>query len=155
VGYEEDSFERFLNDKPRGSSPSIGPWVDRVKAGVSAGKFFQRVHVVKEPLSDYMRFECAWSYRDSTAAGEDVRILRIGDDDWPDGLTKLDYWLWDSAIVAKLYYSNEGRFMHGELTDDKNDVARANEWRDIAVSQSIPFAQYDQDFDDRMRRIAR
>ena len=32
-----------------------------VRAGVAAGKVLQRVHVVSEPLTDYLRFEIGWS----------------------------------------------------------------------------------------------
>jgi len=37
------------------------------------GKVFQRVHVVCEPLTDYLRYELGWSYPPNVEAGEEAR----------------------------------------------------------------------------------
>jgi hypothetical protein len=44
------------------------------KAARQAGKVMQRVHLITEPPTDYLRFELAF-YRGSVLAGEDIRIL--------------------------------------------------------------------------------
>jgi len=50
---------------------------------VRAGKVFQRVHVVREPLTDYLRYEFGWSYPPYVEAGEDIRILVAQAGSWP------------------------------------------------------------------------
>ena len=54
-----------------------------IKAAVEAGKVFQRVHVVTEPLTDYLRYELGWSYPPNIEAGEDIRILPTQQGRWP------------------------------------------------------------------------
>ena len=36
----------------------------------------QRVHVVAEPLTEYLRFDIDWSYPLNAATGEDIRLTR-------------------------------------------------------------------------------
>src|SRR5580700_5841369 len=63
VTYEQEEFGRFAAGESRGTFPGISSWIDgTVAKAVAAGKHLYRVHVVEEPLSDYVRFECAWSY---------------------------------------------------------------------------------------------
>ncbi len=152
VTYEGEDFGRFLRGEPRSESPGIEPWVRQVARGTEIGKRFQRVHVVLEPLTDYIRFECAWSYRDTVAAGEDVRIISATAESWPDGIPHLDYWLFDSSQLVRMIYNLEGEFTYAELVDDPAEIMRANLWRDRAVYLSRPFRQFDDGFDAFMNR---
>jgi hypothetical protein len=151
VPYEMAEFARFQAGEARGEFPGIARWADRVARGVRAGKRFHRVHVVTEPLSDYVRFECAWAYRHTVAAGEDVRIAAVPEGQWPDGLPRFDYWLFDSSVLVRMNYADDGTFVSAELVDDPEQVVQANAWRDQAVHLSVPFAEYAAGFDDLMR----
>src|SRR5690625_2069745 len=63
--YESEHFRNFMAEERQGLPVSVGvtPWDFEVEAGIAAGRRYERVHVVTEPLSDYVRFECAWGYR--------------------------------------------------------------------------------------------
>jgi hypothetical protein len=146
VSYEMDEFARFLSGETRGTFPGIAAWIDgTVSSAVRAGKHLYRVHVVEEPLSDYVRFECAWSYEHTVAAGEDVRILTVPRGTWPAGLPHYDYWLFDSSILVAMHYESDGTFAAAEIIDDPARVVQANHWRDIAMSLAVPY----RDFADR------
>lgn len=153
VSYEEDTYRRFLAGLPRGDTPSIRPWAQRVTNGRAEGKRFQRVHIVEEPLTDYIRFECAWSYRDSTVAGEDIRILKTARAEWPGDLPRQDYWLFDSAVLVIMKYCDEGAFVAAQIVNEPAEIVKANQWRDEAVSLSVPFAVFDKGFDELMHRV--
>ncbi len=154
VPYEMAEFSRFQAGEARGEFPGIARWADRVGKGVRAGKRFHRVHVVTEPLSDYVRFECAWAYRHTVAAGEEVRIIAVPDGRWPDGLADFDYWLFDSSVLVRMDYADDGAFLSAERVDAPDQIVQANAWRDQAVSLSVPFTDYAAGFDDLMRRPA-
>ena len=68
----------------------------------------QRVHVVVEPLTAYLRYELAWSY--TPEAGEDIRIIPVQTGQWPAGLPGLggDFWLFDSARLLRMHYDPAG-----------------------------------------------
>ena len=108
------------------------PWLLTVRRHCGAARAMQRVRVVGDPLSDYERFELSL-YPYSSAAGEDVRILeqRHRFDE--------DFWLFDDHTVYVLRYDAGGRFLGVEAG---RDVVAYRRIRDLALENSIPFAQY-------------
>lgn len=143
VSYEKDEFSQFLAGETRGVFPGIAGWIDgTVSKAVSAGKHLYRVHVVEEPLSDYVRFECAWSYEHTVAAGEDVRILPVPKGEWPSGLPHYDYWLFDSSLLVAMYYDEHGTFLSAEMVDEPAEIVKANYWRDMAVAMAVPYRTF-------------
>ncbi len=151
VGGEKDPFKRFMSDGFQGFSAAVYEWGDEIRAGIAAGRRYSRVHVVTEPLSDYLRFECACGYRLSVTAGEDIRILPVQEGDWPDGIPRLDYWLFDSHRLLKMNYGPDGALLTPELVDDPEQIVAANLWRDRAMHLSVPFTEYETRFDIDMR----
>ncbi len=52
-------------------------WITLVRDRTAAGCTMQRVHVVKEPITDYLRFELTWGYQPNVDAGEDIGIVPV------------------------------------------------------------------------------
>jgi len=151
VSYEKDEFGRFLAGESRGTFPGIAEWIDGTVAKAAAlGKRMHRVHVVEEPLADYVRFECAWAYEHTVPAGEDVRIIPVPKGTWPD-LPHYDYWLFDSSVLVSMHYQDDGAFSYAELEDDPRKIVQANYWRDLAVQNSIPYRQFAERYDAQFR----
>jgi hypothetical protein len=149
VSYEQDEFGRFLAGEARGSFPGISEWIEgTVAIAVRLGKRMHRVHVVEEPLTDYVRFECAWAYAHTVPAGEDVRIILVSKGKWPD-LPRHDYWLFDSSLLVAMYYEDDGAFSAAEIVDDPSRIVRANYWRDLAVGSSVSYEEFARGYDDR------
>lgn len=150
---EAEELRRFLAGEPSSGSPANQAWCDEVQAGIGRGVAYQRVHVVREPLSDYVRFECARGYPASTAAGEDVRIIALRPGaPWPDGVPQHDLWLFDGIYRVDVTYDDGGAFVEGEIKDDPDAVAEARRARDVALSLAVPFGSYAAEFDDLMRK---
>lgn len=51
------------------------PWMRNVKAKTAAGVRCQRVHIVPEPLTEYLRFEIEVCYPLNQSCGEEVYLL--------------------------------------------------------------------------------
>jgi hypothetical protein len=137
--YEEEAVRRFLAGEPLDPG-FIAPWLEQVATATGAGRQLQRVHVVTEPLSDYLRFEMD-GYRFTVAAGEDVRIL-------PRSVARElelpgeDFWLFDDGPVARMRYDRHGAFLGAELVEEPDVVARYCQGRDVALQAATPFARY-------------
>jgi hypothetical protein len=116
--------------------------------GVRSGKVFQRVHVVQEPLTDYLRYELGWSYPPNVEVGEDIRILIAQPGQWPmsargellPGLK--DYWLFDSSDLWVMEYAEDGAFLHIEQVTEPAMIVTAARRRDAALHQAIPYRDY-------------
>src|SRR4051794_21899262 len=77
----------YLSDGPPPADlGSDTEWRSMLRQGRANGKQYSRVHVVRSPLSDYLRYECEWGYVFNTALGEDVRILDLSEVDAPGEL---------------------------------------------------------------------
>ncbi|MER6573924.1 DUF6879 family protein [Streptomyces sp. NPDC001093] len=151
VSYEQDEFARFLSGEARGEFPGIAEWIDgTVAKAVAAGKVLSRVHVVELPLSDYVRFECAWAYEHTVEAGEDVRILPVSKQEWPSELPHHDYWLFDSTQLVAMYYEEDGSFSAAEIIDDPQRIVEANYWRDAAQASAIPYREFARKYRDEL-----
>jgi hypothetical protein len=144
--YEDEPLHRFLAGEPKSRElDRKGDWWRQLIVGArTSRKLMQRVHVVVEPLSDYMRYELAWPYLDNIAAGEDIRIIPIHAEEWPDDLPGYgyDYWLFDSKSLAVLHYDHEGRFIAVDLIDEPSYIVQANAWRDAALHRAISYEEY-------------
>lgn len=152
VTYEQDEFSRFLAGESRGEFPGIAEWIDgTVAKAVAAGKVLSRVHVVELPMSDYVRFECAWAYEHTVEAGEDVRILPVHRGEWPAELPHHDYWLFDSTQLVAMYYEEDGSFLSAEIIDDPRRVVEANHWRDVARASAVPYHEFARTHRDQLR----
>jgi hypothetical protein len=134
---EEGPLQSFLAGQEPSSYPDKEAWLAVVRAGVAAGKVLQRVHVVSEPLTDYLRFEIGWSYRLNAEAGEDIRISRAA-----AALPADDYWLFDSRALARLQYDGGGALTGVELTADPAAVVQAAYWRDVALHLAVPLRNW-------------
>lgn len=149
VGYEKEAFRRFLTDGEVITTSSHQEWA-RI---VGSGRRFRRVHVVIEPLTDYLRFECVCAYRSNVEAGEDVNLLPIGEGSWPEGIPRFDYWLFDSERLVRMNYAPDGTMLTPELVSEPDEIVRANAVRDRALHLATPFSEYEKHFDTDMRPL--
>lgn len=133
---ERADFARFLRGEPIASLAQRRPWLDRLRAEAEAGILNQRVHVLRTPLTDYLRFEAEWGYVYNAAAGEDIRIIDLAERLLPAGLTDHDFWLVDDTYPIRMHYSDDGRFTGANPVADPAPYQRA--WA-AAVAASEPF----------------
>lgn len=153
---EEDAdFEAFVTGRPKPANPGHERWQAMVRANVQAGRIMQRVHVVIEPLSQYMQLELTWGYGANAAAGEDIRIIPVpAGKQWPQDLPEdMDYWLFDSAELYHLHYDSEGAWLGTEVVTDAARIVAACHWHDAAVYHAMSWQDYIADQPELARRV--
>ncbi|MGH3694558.1 MAG: DUF6879 family protein [Pseudomonas sp.] len=142
---EEDAdFEAFVTGRPKPRNPGHEQWQAMVRANVHAGRTVQRVHVVTEPLSQYMKLELTWGYAANAAAGEDIRIIAVREGEaWPTDVPEdTDYWLFDSTELFHLHYDSDGMWLGTETVTDPAMIVTACHWRDAALHHAMPWHEY-------------
>lgn len=114
-------------------------YTDDLRRLASEGRTKGRVRVVTRPLSEYLRFEFSQYYAARALAGEDIRILDVTDRPNPlEGVQ--DYWMFDRTTVVLMNYEADGRQINRQVFE--GDVAPLVEYRNVAVSESVPFEEY-------------
>jgi hypothetical protein len=132
--------------------PAQDQWAAMLRAHRAAGRIQQRVHVVTEPITDYLAYELTWEYGPHAAAGEDIRIIPVADA-WPQGVPAADFTLFDSRELFALAYAADGTWLGAELVTDAAQVAAACDARDTALEQAMPWADYMSRYPELVRRI--
>jgi hypothetical protein len=138
VASEREEYEDFLSSGCL-CIPDDDPWLTRVRHFRATGRWIGRVHLLRRPLTDYLRYEFA-VYRHTAAAGEDIRILDVTDQA-DSGLPSEDFWLFDGTSVVRMDYDGQGRQLGRELLED-TDPAPYVERQQIALAHSLPYAEY-------------
>lgn len=138
VASEQDEYQRFLSSGTL-SIPDDDLWLTRVRHFRASSRWIGRVHVLRRPLTDYLRYEFA-VYRHTVAAGEDIRILDLTSQPNP-GLPNQDFWLLDDTSVVRMDYDDQGRQLSRELLET-TDPAQYVMWQRIALTHAQPFTEY-------------
>jgi hypothetical protein len=141
---EAEELREFLAGRPRPHRP--GAWQVVIRNHAAAGRTLCRVHVIREPPTDYVRWEL-YAYGPNIEAGEDVRAVPVPEGaPWPAGIPEgLDFWLFDDRDVWVMEYDDTGRFLACELVSDQGEVEQYRAWRDAALAASIPVGDYHPD----------
>ncbi len=151
VPQEDERLRAFREGRPLPPRPT--PWLALVARSVATGVRWQRVHVVEQPLSDYLRF-ALHAYQENAQVGEDIWIADRGIHPELAGLTR-DFWLLDAGTPAAaailLYYSPEGRTEGIEISRDPDVLARCGRQRDLALTHGIPFTDFSARIDEQAR----
>ncbi|WP_017569822.1 DUF6879 family protein [Nocardiopsis halotolerans] len=143
VSSEREEFEYWLRTGDLSLEKEharTSAWHRNVRDARAAGKLWQRVRVVSEPLSDYIRWEHA-ATRFNLEAGEDIRWLPRHHPA-VEKLPPRDFWLFDSRWVCILHFDENDSPHRYEVIDDPATIAQYCQWRDIAWHYAIPHGEY-------------
>ena len=131
-------YQRFLDGEREPTWERKQPWLDHLRQERESGILRHRVHVLRTPLTNYLRYECEWGYVYNSIAGEDIRILDVTNSDIPGGLPDYDFWLIDDQYPIRMHYGPGGEFLGASLPSS-DEIALYRHARDLAVAESEPF----------------
>lgn len=77
----------------------------------------------------------------NVTAGEDVRYLSRADANALD-LPDHDFWVFDSARMTELRFTDDGRLLGQDLITDPEIVAQHEEWVQRGFAAATPSADY-------------
>jgi len=147
VPTDGSDYQRYLDGEPTWTPERKQPWLDYLAAEKARGGYRHRVRLVTRPVSDYTRYECEWGYAPNVRAGEDVRILDLGERRIPylEELPLYDWWLVTDTAgrphVLRMMYSGSGSFL-GAVEDDVLAPVVYEAARDALWSAAEPFMSW-------------
>jgi hypothetical protein len=139
---EQELLDRYLAGEfmAPDAVPELAAWFAQVAAQSAAGQKMTRVRVQAEPPTPYQQFE-QWADAWNIRAGETIRYMTESTarevDLFPATEGK-DWWLLDDTTLITFMYDEPGRRIGFDRTTDREQVAQAVAWRDLAISHSVP-----------------
>lgn len=152
---EDPALAAFEAGESHLVTPAKREWVALIRDRTGAGCAMERVHVVEEPVTDYLRFELTWSYAVNVDAGEDIRILPVAPGGtWPCGLPeRTDFWLFDFSVLYALRYDQDGSWVAAEQVTELSAIRQACRWRETAIALGVPWRLYIEQRPDLARTV--
>lgn len=138
VADEQESVGEFLTGhepRPLTEYGWFAAWLDQIRSVTAQGREVRRVRVLDEPLTNYQRWEM-WCGRWNIEAGEDIRYITRTRAKAAGLPVADDWWLFDSAAVAKMRFTADGHPLGGQIIRDPSVVSQYCAWRDLAVHLS-------------------
>lgn len=136
---EDENLAQFLSG---GTVEVDWTWFDETTARRAKPERTKiRVRVVVEPPTPYTRLELSWFPR-MIQAGNDVKNLAVPMGEWPAGQPDHDYWLFDDRDLWLMHYHENFHFKGAELVEDLEVVQQHRHWRDLALAEAMPLAEY-------------
>jgi hypothetical protein len=143
VPFEKDSFQRFLKGERVVPDEGDREWQRLISAHRTAGRLWQKVHVVDLPLSDYLRFEIATSYDVFSPFGEEVSMIERRQGSVTDHFDDQDFWLFDDSVLVLMHYSDDDQVLARELVVDEPELTAAFVVRkEEALKAAIPYTEF-------------
>lgn len=133
---DQGDYQRWLDGLPEQPNPGKTAWHNRLRADTANGVTWRRLHVVAEPLTDYLMYECEWGYTANAAAGEDIRIFNAPRAAFD---ARQDFFVVDNERVALSTYDVAGKFQHADIPTHTRDWA---DWGAAHWDAGIPFATW-------------
>lgn len=141
VATDGGDFGRYMAGAPGPDPARKEPWLARLRQDAARGLHNSRVHVVRSPLGDYLRYECEWGYAPNAEAGEDIRILDLAEVPGPRGLPGHDFWLMDGRTAVVMHYDDRARFL-GASVAPRWQLGRYRRAARAAWQAAVPFDAY-------------
>ncbi|SOE30203.1 DUF6879 family protein [Streptomyces sp. OK228] len=139
VPQESGEIEAFRAGERIDPHTYSSPYTEDLKRLRGEGKRKGRVHILTQPLSEYLRFEFSRYYAPHALAGEDIRILDVTGRESPlHGIQ--DFWLFDRSTVVLMNYEADGTQVSRELYE--GDPAPFVEYQRIAETEAVSFLEY-------------
>ncbi|GAA0374041.1 DUF6879 family protein [Streptomyces blastmyceticus] len=137
VDGEREEFASFLAGGRMPENWEDSPWV---RSMVDSGRSLRRVHILRSPLTDYLRFELGWGYVGNVKAGEEIRIIDLADQEI-ESLPDHDFWLFDDAKVYRMHYTEDDEFLGAEPLGEYA-LPQYRAYRDTSWKHAISYADY-------------
>jgi hypothetical protein len=137
-----DDFERYLRGEAEPTAPHKRAWLDRLASDAAHGRVRRNVHIVEQPLSEYLRYQFEWCYTFNVAAGQDVRVLDISSNPAASPLTACgDFAVIEGIDVARNNYAPDGTFL-GAVQAPADTAVALTALAETAWAMAVPFTTW-------------
>jgi hypothetical protein len=142
VASDGEDFVRYLRGEAEPIAPQKQAWLDRLASSAKEGRTRRNVHIVEQPLSDYLCYQFEWCYVFNVAAGQDIRVLDVSSNPAAAHLAACgDFTLVEGVDVARNHYAPDGTFL-GAVQAPSDTAAALAALAETAWALAVPFTAW-------------
>lgn len=132
-GDEWDYFQKFLNGEVFKPYPELNEWNKQIDEWTKQGKKIERVRVIANPLSNYLKYEIEEAYKLGTLMGQKVNFVSQSDFKKIVGKQKVgDFWIFDDKYVFEMHYDENHDYIGGQLVDGQKEREIYNKLHEVS-----------------------
>lgn len=111
-GDEWDTFTKFQEGQATPIYAELAEWMEMLDAWQKDGKEVERIRVVENPLTNYLKYEIELGYIPGALHGQKVNFVsKQKFEEISRGSIHTDFWIFDDEIVFELLYDSRGAFL--------------------------------------------
>jgi hypothetical protein len=137
---DADSLQRWRDGLPFQETEAGRAWHAYIRGLRGRGIPFERVRMLTEPLTDYLRWMLDITYR-NIDAGEDIRWLDQGVAQTL-AMPPYDFYIFDDQRLAIMHFDGDKVLADLDVTDDPQRVATHRAYRDAVWPLAVRHADY-------------
>ncbi len=134
-GGEKEQYENYCNGEKVCEFAELKEWNNLIKMQTEKGKKIERIRVVKNPVSKYIKFEIELGYISSQKCGQEVDFISF------EKFNKInktninnEFWIFDDEIIFEMIYNEKGEFLKSNQVFGKEYIELYNDLK----RQSVP-----------------
>ena len=134
-GGELEQYNNFCEGKKVEEFDDLKEWNKFIRQSTEQGKIIERIRVVKNPVSKYIKFEIELGYISSQKCGQVVDFISF------EKFNKInktninnEFWIFDDEIIFEMIYNEKGEFLKSNQVFGKEYIELYNDLK----RQSVP-----------------
>lgn len=114
-GDEWDTFAKFQAGQPTPIYAELAEWIEMLDGWYKDGKEVERIRIIENPLTSYLKYEIDLGYIPAAMHGQKVNFVSKSKyEQISKGKIHSDFWIFDDEIVFELLYDENGAFLQSK-----------------------------------------
>lgn len=140
VPWEDDQIAAWKRAAPPPRSREIEASLETIQRIAGSGRRIVRVRGVRQPLSEYTRYEFEVAYPTNAAAGEQISVVDL--DEHPEFDAVCDFVIFDDDDVVRYRYDEAGHLSGYDFTDLPQDLTECRDVRQRLLAAAVPLSEF-------------
>jgi hypothetical protein len=140
VPWEDDQIAAWKRAAPLPRSAEVEASLETIQRIAESGRRIVRVRGVRQPLSEYTRYEFEAAYPCNAAAGEQISVVDL--DEHPEFDAVSDFVIFDDDAVVRYRYDEAGHLLAYDFTDLPQDLTECRDVRQRLLAAAVPLGEF-------------
>lgn len=140
VPWEDDQIAAWRRGDPLPPNADVEASLETIRQITKSGRRIVRARGIRQPISEYARYEIEAAYPPNAAAGEEIHVVDLGEHSEFD--TVEDFVIFDDDAVVRYRYDPEGHLLGYDFTHQPGDLTECRAIRDALLAAAVSLSEF-------------